>query len=638
MNLYYEMGLEHFQQESFFDALEQFQNALVKAESLEDTDFILDCTYQVGASHHRLNNYQLALDYFFQYLNNGGDDLDAGDKGNALNAIAAIFKSLGEFNKAYDYQTQALELQESIKDSVGIIKALYDIGTIFYYQNDLKRALKYYEKVMNMAIKIGHDKMIYNAYGALGSTHNYLQHIDTAMYYSLKSLEKAIALDYKTGIAYAYQNLGATHLESKNYREALDYFEQSYQISVKSGDRWLQTGALIALADTYNQFKKYGHALEKLDQALEIAKELDAKSKILDIYNYYAETFEKLEQPEKAIEYLQFFIAMKDSVINETTIREMGERKNQYEIQKRENEISLLKTESELLKKDKEIQSLTNYLAAGSVLFLLMMVGLFAYRYKEQRHSNTLLRQKNDKIQTQNEQIQIQNKQLETSNLELENFAYVASHDLKEPLRMVKSYTDLLKRRYNNLFDEDANEFMFFIADGVKRMESLVNDLLMYSRVGRKELELEAVSTQAVVASIANTLQPNVQEKSAKLEIHYDRLPQVQGNKTQISQLFLNLMSNALKFQANGNPTVTIDCKKNGKYYIFKVQDNGIGISPENHEKIFEMFRRLHTRTEFDGTGIGLATCKKIVDNHGGKIWVESEEGSGSSFFFTLPY
>ena len=242
----------------------------------------------------------------------------------------------------------------------------------------------------------------------------------------------------------------------------------------------------------------------------------------------------------------------------------------------------------------------------------------------------------NETLRTKNEQIKFQNEQLANSNKELKQFAYIASHDLKEPLRMIGAYTSLLQRRYSKKLDEGAQEFMGFITDATRRMNNLLDDLLTYSKVGTQELQKEPVKMCEVVeASLAN-LQLKIKQKHAKVNL--SDLPEVEVSRIQMGQLYQNLISNAIKFSDKDSPEIWIDAEKNGKAYIFSVRDNGIGIAAEHKERIFEMFSRLHTRQEYEGTGIGLATCKKIVEQHSGRIWVESEKDKGSTFYFSIPF
>jgi light-regulated signal transduction histidine kinase (bacteriophytochrome) len=226
-------------------------------------------------------------------------------------------------------------------------------------------------------------------------------------------------------------------------------------------------------------------------------------------------------------------------------------------------------------------------------------------------------------------------KELARSNKDLEQFSYVASHDLQEPLRMVASYMQLLSRRYKGKLDADADDFIAFAVDGTTRMQALIRDLLAYSRVGTGDVKLGEISSEKSLQAALFNLRGSI-EASGALVTH-DPLPTVMGNEMLLSQLFQNLVSNAIKYQTSGIPKVHISAARNGRQqWSFSVQDNGIGIESQNFERVFGMFQRLHKGGEFSGTGIGLAICKKIVEQHHGNISVESQPGKGSTFHFTL--
>ncbi len=231
--------------------------------------------------------------------------------------------------------------------------------------------------------------------------------------------------------------------------------------------------------------------------------------------------------------------------------------------------------------------------------------------------------------------LQRQTEALQRSNAELEQLAYVASHDLQEPLRMVGSYLQLLERRYKDRLDEDAHDFIGFAVDGAQRMQALINDLLSYSRVGTRPHPVEPVDCNALMDVVLRTLRVAIEESGATVQ--YSELPTLPADASQLTQLLQNLVGNAIKFRGETPPVVQVSAERQGDNWQFAVRDNGIGIAPEYFERIFVLFQRLHGRRSYAGTGIGLAICKKIVERHGGRIWVESQPGAGTTFRFTLP-
>jgi PAS domain S-box-containing protein len=225
--------------------------------------------------------------------------------------------------------------------------------------------------------------------------------------------------------------------------------------------------------------------------------------------------------------------------------------------------------------------------------------------------------------------------ELKRSNIELERFAYVSSHDLQEPLRMVTLYSQLLERRYKDNLDNDANDFIEYIVEGANRMRQLIDDLLEYSRVTSQAKEFEKVDLEKVLDVVLHNLAIPIQENN--VTISHDSLPTVFVDKNQMVQVFQNLINNAIKFHGQNTPNIYISAQKDDQKWKFAVKDNGIGIEPKHQKQIFKVFKRLHTREEYPGTGIGLSITQKIIIHHGGQIWVESELGKGTTFFFTIP-
>lgn len=285
--------------------------------------------------------------------------------------------------------------------------------------------------------------------------------------------------------------------------------------------------------------------------------------------------------------------------------------------------------------------------------FIFFISGLWAYQLKTYNQKYLLQalqiaelskeallsnerKQYADSLKQLNTELEQQAKDLLTSNADLEQFAYVASHDLQEPLRMVSSFLNRLEKKYDAVLDEKGKSYIHFAADGAHRMRQIINDLLEYSRAGKTPENLEQVDLQDMVTQITCLLAEQITEQGAK--IYYNNLPTLSTLKTPIWQVFQNLITNALKYHAPGRQTlVNIGSRETDGLWEFSVTDNGIGINPEDFESIFVIFQRLHTREEYSGTGIGLATTKKIIQKMNGSIWLSSEPGKGTTFYFSIP-
>ena len=266
-------------------------------------------------------------------------------------------------------------------------------------------------------------------------------------------------------------------------------------------------------------------------------------------------------------------------------------------------------------------------------------VGSISTDITERKHLEEQLKAAHEnleqKVEERTEELLKSNIELKRSNDELERFAYVSSHDLQEPLRMVTLYSQLLERRYKDKLDSDADDFIGYIVENAKRMKQLIDDLLEYSRVKSQLAEFENVDLEKIFDLVVNNLSMTISENN--VDVTHKPLPMIFADQNQMLQVFQNLITNAIKFQGKKSPEIKISAQKGQKEWTFSVTDNGIGIKPEHQKQIFDVFKRLHTRDEYPGTGIGLSIVQKIITHHGGRIWVESELGKGSTFYFTIP-
>ncbi|MFK8006938.1 MAG: tetratricopeptide repeat protein [Saprospiraceae bacterium] len=632
----YSSGREEKYEKATFHYSESYKVAIATNNKMNQSH----CLYGMGYTHQRRNNYQEALKFFQQNIDlseNFPEEVEDSKMARVYTQISSIYQVHGDYKKAFNNQMQSLLICEKNDDLDGIANAQYNLGTIFFYQNQFERSREHYEKAKVICDKLKEERLIYSCLAALGSVNEKLGESEKSLEYNKKSLELATKLNYKTGIAYAKGNIGSNYLSVNDFAKAEKYCKEAIFIKLDLEDSYGAIGSKIDLAKVYLAWNKPKEAVVVLDQALEMSKMVESKSRQSDIYKTLSAVYEQLDNASKALDYTKKYVALKDSLLNEKTLEEMGTSQRRYELEKKEHDIEMLKKENELLEQRELNQSLQKYVFGLITIAFLMFIWWYKSKLNYQNNVNRILEEKNELLNGMNDEIEIKNKQLEHSNEDLKQFAYVASHDLKEPLRMINSYTNLLQRRYMASFDESGKEFMNYITDAVGRMEILLDDLLDFSRAGSQPAPTNYVSSQDVMIMVEANLRHRLELLNATLVVKKDNLPSIKAHRTQMIQLLQNLVSNGMKFKGEKDPIVEVDCIKKDNKFIFSVKDNGIGISEENLEKVFEMFRRLHTREEYEGTGIGLATCKRIVTTWGGDIWVESEEGNGCTFFFSVP-
>ncbi|MEO1449073.1 MAG: ATP-binding protein, partial [Bacteroidota bacterium] len=448
--------------------------------------------------------------------------------------------------------------------------------------------------------------------------------LDTASYYIQRSKSLADSIDHQYGVAYSEALAGNVSLKRKEYDKALDQLIQAVELFKRMGIKKESASFSIQIAEIYVQTDNPRKALSVLDESAKIAEELRALFLLRDIYKTRADAHEKLGQMDLAYGFYKQHVQYKDSLLNEKRLAELAQIEHRHTVQEKNQEIATLQEQ-----KANSQRRLFIFTIVGSVVILSGLLYLGYNRNRRLRHFN-------EELGLKNEEIRMQNQRLKASNEDLRQFAHVASHDLREPLRSIGSFTTLLRRRYYDKLDEDANEFINFISEGVNRMDMLLGDLLAYSVVGIFHTEYHQTDINTIITEIIANLNREKGHVGAKITIQ--NLPTITANRRQMIQLFTHLIDNAIKFRAENNPKIEISAQRQGNGYLFAVKDNGIGMDEAYTEKIFSLFLRLHTKkSQYTGTGIGLSICKKIVEQHRGRIWIDSHPGEGTTVFFTLP-
>ena len=486
--LHQRLGSLYFEDELYETAFFRFNESLKIAKQLQDTEKIAKSLLDLGFAKDRRTEYTEALAYYKELLNLEEIQENHPTKVKDLSRISAIYQALGNYEQAFEFQMQALKHNEINEDKEGVARCKYRLGTIFFYQNQFERALEEYKAAKALSDEIGNQRDIYSCLAALGSVYAELGDFEKNLFYNDQSLQLAKKLDYKMGIAYTLGNMGSTYLMQGNCEKAKWHIEEAIRLKSELNDNWGLIGSKLGLAELYKHCDQQDQLVPLIKEIILLSQKLDSKPRELKAYEILVDYYDQSENIKQAYFYQKKYLALKDTILNEKTVEEMGQSQRKYEIQKKEHQISLLKKENELLVSNEKIQELRGYIFASAGLFFILLFGWIFYRLKTQKEINKLLGEKNQLLFSKNQEIAIKNKQLEYSNHDLQQFAYVASHDLKEPLRMISSYTNLLNRKYKSKFDEDGKEFMHYIVDAAGRMQTLLDDLLDYSRCGTQKI------------------------------------------------------------------------------------------------------------------------------------------------------
>lgn len=576
---------EHYNRKRSKVALAYAKRALERAVSINNQAFIAKAHIQLAIYFSRTRT-----DYFSsmkhcekalalrQHIHNKHDIAD-------IYKVTGInYHYIGDVNRAQHNYMTALDTMLSLEKRNS--EETKDIADLYYNlailnkgenANELRRtyieqAQKYYEEIKNLnGLARCADGMAVYWF----YSKDYKQ--------ALVEMERALAIFSEIkdaeGIYLTYNNIGTLKIQEGKFEEGLDYLHKSLKLRKETGSPVSIAISYINIGNAWIDKRKYKEALSYLRKAELLLRQAENKVQLATLMQSMSKCYDALGQHRKAYKAMSEYAEYRDGLHKFELKKAYADTKLHYDI--------------ELMERDALIDRLQNFEIAS-------------YIHK-----------------------------LEISNNELKQFAHIASHDLKEPLRTITGFANLLEKGYKDKLDEQAVEYIKYITTGAKRLNELVKDILNLSRINTAEQSLVPVDLNEVCSEVVAHVQTLVKERNAVIK--YGKLPTIQADKTQMFQLFLNLIVNGIKYNNSSKPSITIKVAKDTGAYKFCFVDNGIGIPDEYREKVFEIFQRLHHRENYSGTGIGLTLCKKIVDRHKGKIWVEKNQPQGSVFIVMLP-
>lgn len=561
------------------------------------------------------------------------------DRANLLGYEGRIFLAVNDFENAQEAFFEQLQTYRKLNDRAGVAQVNYHLGTLWYERRDYEQALLHYSNALTTYVELHDAEGRIHTLNKLGQTYGALRDYDHSLQFSLEALSLAQQLSDDFLQTSINANLGTAYLNLGNLGNALKY----YRVALEYGEE-LENERLIAqiankLGDTYHGLCNEPKAAQYYKRALDLAEDIDNKNVRKEVYQSLYEYHDEYSRHDMAYLYLKKLTQIKEELYNEERTRQFINNQIRYQTATKEEENKRLKAnelENKVIISNQRIQ---NYVLVFFI-FIVLLATYFLYNaFKQKKEYNKVLKEEVKKqtlsLEKSNQELLTSNQQLEQSNNELERFAYIASHDLKSPLRNIISFLNLIQRKMRKYDDEDLKEYLRFATDSAKQMNQLIADVLEFSRIQNAESEKQSVDLNESLILVMKNVQDMMEEKQATVETQ--ALPVIEGNSVHILQLFQNLIANGIKYNKNPNPQVSIQHRSEKDHYLFSIADNGIGIEPEFHDKIFQMFKRLHTGEEYSGTGIGLAICKKIIQNLNGKIWLESTPGQGTTFYFTIP-
>lgn len=555
-----------------------------------DPKLLVEIYHPLSKVYIKRKEYSQSLEHSQTLLMMSRASGDVEEELTALKNIAIVCGVKSNYKIGMQFFLEALDKSEAIGYRDYIVQILINIGTIYAHLYNYNEAINRYQSVLDEHEDILDAVSKVIVYNNLGNIYYSTDQFTIAREYFINAFKLSEECNYKEMIAHSLAQLSRTDIKLENFEQAERFARKAQKLLDNFGEINGKQINLLNLGSICYNKNDYKQTIQLTEDGIESAKKMKDDASEIRGYKLLASVYKAMGDFEKALEF-----QVKYSRIQE-----------EFAKVQRNRQFLDLEIRHAIKEKQKEIEQLT----------------------KDNGYQALLL----DK----SDQIARQNQDLLRANEDLKQFAYVASHDLKEPLRMIGSYTQLLERKVSTMLDKDSNLYFHYIIDGVKRMNSLLDALLKYATVGNSQVDVEKINVNEVLEICKFNLKILIEESEAKLVA--EKLPVVKASMSLLTQLFQNLISNAIKFRKPGKkPIIRIFTKPNKESHIIGVADNGIGIEPEHRDRIFQIFQRLHNRTQYDGTGIGLSICQKIAQRLGGRIWVESGVDGGATFFISIP-
>jgi signal transduction histidine kinase len=637
-------------------ALSEAHQALALAQKHHD-NLLIYKSYQRIANTHLVNNQGHKAHHFFLQTLDIVASLPDTNKSNIYSEVASSYMSHGDYRNASKYYFLNYELGVTTKNIKIEQTSSLKLGMFYKQLNDFEKATQYLVKSLDLSIKMNNLDEISSSYRQLAAVYIRSKNYDLALKNSLLAIQYAEQIaDPVIPLYYSYLSHAKVLRESSNFEKAILVLEKAVILAQKVGDKTAEFDVYLSMGDTYiksndlekaavcyNKFDTFSARItetdlmsfknsigtlylmqNKLDTAIkfltismDLSLKLNDKQLLQNTFGQLSIAYEQKGNTDLSLSYLRKSVALQDSIFTEENTKRITEAQFKYDLVKSEEQM-------------KVIQMRQNYAIVISIgVVLLLLLGFLIYFSRSKNEKNKILTDKNQEIKDKN-------RQLEESNEILKQFAYASAHDLKEPLRSINSFVNILQKKYTKNLPPEANEYMGFVTTGVKRMESLLNALLEFSSVLTDEhIESKKVEFPATLKIVLDNLQGVIDEKKGIVR-GPSVFPTIFMGDAHLKLLLSNVLSNAFKF-SNMDAKIEVDFSITATEFILSIKDEGIGLDKSYSDKIFKLFQRLDRVTHKESVGVGLTICKNIMDKYAGRIWFDSVLNEGTTFYLAFP-
>ncbi|MDX2249435.1 MAG: tetratricopeptide repeat protein [Bacteroidia bacterium] len=570
-----------------------------------------------------------ARNYFFAALEFSDQNSDPVNLALIRTAIAACYQLDLNYEAALQEYEKILELGVSEAREPLMLRNIYhNLAYVHKERGSYQQAISWFEKSLNISIQAKDSFPMISSGNLLGDTYREMKKYKEAMLHLRQALYLANTLKTDHDRVYILNNIGSVFLDQAIYDSAASYFEEGLILAQKTENLLGSAGINYNLGRIAQGKGKYEEALVFFRLSLEIAKKNQLSDRILFSLKELHHTLALMDNFSEAYKVQEEYVQLKDSLAEVEGREKLAWLETKFKIREKDHEKAALVQENRL-----QLAMLFSSLMALGLMIIL--AGVLVNRYNSKLKTNQLLESQNHMILEQSESIAQKNFRMEKSLHELNEFAYIVSHNLREPLRRIGSYVSLLDIRYRGALPEDAREFITYAVQGVRDLKEMLDDLLNYVVIEIEDYEISKVNMADILQKAITKLSPDISKAGATV-ISASPLPFFTSNTHLLEMLFYHLIENSLKFRGENNPQIDISVKPKENGYIFSLKDNGVGIDEMSIPKVFSLFYKGSTTSQYSGTGIGLAICKKIVNLHHGEIWAESMIGKGTTIHFTL--